>query len=712
MWSSHSDGNWGKGLIGLAAVLVASSCALACSSGAASDSEKSTKDPLIWSDNSVDDGDRKNPSVANDQRREVFEEQDPTPHGDATLPNYAWLRSLAQESSVVLALGTDTVSREAFDPSLLRLDGETLGNSENLCQNQNYLNQPRLAVCSGTLIDDDLVLTAGHCLQTLRDPVAPAVQDYVALFGYYNLAEGVGPTIHCDTPAGQPCEGADAFRLKTIAIGDRSTLPGPSEDFAILQLVDAQGNPRKATPRYRPAPIRRSSSPVALGTPIAKVGAPKGIPLKISLSKSNANGGSPASGITGVDPTLYAAFVDTFEGDSGGGVYDATTFELIGSVRAGPKFIDSNGKTAEYVPDPSVTNPTCKVAASCQFDGNRMAALTAAGFTNICRDPVSNRFLPDTATRIDVALAHLCTAGTGTPLLEPPGADAVAFASDRLCNGGVFNDSCTTADAFELKLGHEVTLSGNTADPIFTHDFDPSCGNAGSSPDVFYKFEVTQDVMIHADTFGPGTNFDTVLFITDSCSASTDLCNDDTDFCTNEGLASQIVEFLTPGTYFLGVSGFNGDKGDFVVHLQALEASLVGPVLSQDELGSELVLDGNTSLPPADNGSEQRCSQPGANDFQVLYVTCPGYQGGPVFASTCDALTGFDTVVSFKQGSRPLISCNDDILDPAGCFRQSSLGFDSLLRANSGAGIRAVYVDGFSTPDQGSFRLHFTAPAE
>ncbi len=239
-----------------------------------------------------------------------------------------------------------------------------------------------------------------------------------------------------------------------------------------------------------------------------------------------------------------------------------------------------------------------------------------------------------------------------------------------------------------------------------------SCGNANASPDVFYKFEVKQDVMIHADTFGPGTNFDTVLFITDSCSAHTDLCNDDTDFCTTEGLASQIVDFLTPGTYFLGVSGFNGAKGDFVVHMQALEASLVGPVLSQEELGSELVFDGNTSLPPSDNGSEQRCSQPGGNDFQVLYVTCPGYQGGPLFASTCDALTGFDTVVSFKQGSRPLVSCNDDILDPVGCFRQSSLGFDSLLRANSGAGIRAVYVDGFSAADQGSFRLHFTAPAE
>jgi hypothetical protein len=337
----------------------------------------------------------------------------------------------------------------------------------------------------------------------------------------------------------------------------------------------------------------------------------------------------------------------------------------------------------------------------------RRTELQAAGVTVTCQD-ASGQSIPDTFVRVDGPLAHLC----GVSVDIPPIFKRAGITSQRLC-GVVGNDSCATAEAFDLKLNHEITLSGDTS--FLAGTSTPSCAVTEDAPTAFYRFEVPagKRIMFYADSFSGATSFDTVLFLTQDCPATAEIaCDDDSEDCPGEGgfpfRRSRFATPLTAGTYFLGVTGFGGSSGPYAVHVQSLALSDNGILLSDADLGVPLFIDENTNNSPS-SGSESFCGMQGARDFQVLYATCPDYVGGALFATTCDSLTPFDTVLSFEQGSRPFTACHDDMLVP-GCFRQSSLGFTDFVRANSGSGIRSLYVDGFSAADSGSFGLSLTLP--
>ena len=86
-----------------------------------------------------------------DDRVEVFN------HPDADL------RSIARESIVAL-IPTFRIER---DPDgTYALYTESLGELHGLCPDELFVDQPAAAVCSGVLIDDELVLTAGHCIDS------------------------------------------------------------------------------------------------------------------------------------------------------------------------------------------------------------------------------------------------------------------------------------------------------------------------------------------------------------------------------------------------------------------------------------------------------------------------------------------------------------------------------------------------------------------
>jgi len=703
-WGYASRGQFARisGVLTCIAVVAAS----ACSAPDEADERSGTKsDPVVWTDNLSTPNDLLQPEVENDQRREVFEEQDGFRHGDPEVPGYAWLRSFAQESGIALVEAADDegqptdrlTQRQPFNPRLLKYpDHLKHGKVKNLCAGQRYAEQPAPAFCSATLIDDDLILTAAHCA---FDIDAPLHENVRAVFNHYNIANDAMADIECDTPAGQICESRDVFRVRPILVGDHGA--DSSEDFAIFQLVDANGNSKPATPRYRPAPVRTNGTPSDLGTPIVKVGSPSGLPLKMSISKRVQG----REGVAQFDDKTYLSFIDVFRGDSGGGIYDARTFELVALVKGGPNFRINNVGTS-FVP--RLPDKACNIAGLCPMSAARRAELEAAGVTVLCQDSQGDVF-PEILVRVDVALAHLCGVGTGVPprISPPPG-----FTSRRLC-GRQTNETCATAERFDLKLNHEITLTGDTT--AFSHDANTSCGSTGASPDAFYRFEVPpgKPVFFWADTMGPGNTFDTVLFLQQGCPASQEItCDDDTPVCPAEGgpgaRKSLFGETLDPGTYYLGISGFDGASGRYSIHVQSIEVSDDGIQLDSSQLGTPLFIEGDTNT-SASSGSENLCGRPGAKDFIVLYATCPDSVGGPVFASTCDPLTSFDTVLSFEQGSRPFTRCHDDML-VSGCFRASNIGFENLTRANSGSGVRALYVDGFSPADSGRFGLNVTLP--
>ncbi len=214
-------------------------------------------------------------------------------------PDAAW-RDRAMLSAVALVQKSKV---NLSNPNNVVLAGSTLQQSKNLCPGQAFADQKTAAFCSGTLIDDDLVLTAGHCITTKKACLATSF-----VFRYAMDSATQPATI----------TSADVFGCSGIV----SRVQTSTVDYAVIRLD------RKATPRFAPAPLNLAHAAVGLADPQVVIGVPSGLPLKI------------ADGAVVRDPraaTLdyFVGNPDTFGGNSGSGVYDATTGQLEGILVRG-----------------------------------------------------------------------------------------------------------------------------------------------------------------------------------------------------------------------------------------------------------------------------------------------------------------------------------------------------------------------------------------
>jgi len=92
-----------------------------------------------------------------------------------------------------------------------------------------------------------------------------------------------------------------------------------------------------------------------------------------------------------------------------------------------------------------------------------------------------------------------------------------------------------------------------------------SCGRSLTSPDAIYRFRAVEDCTLRVSTCG--SSYDTVLSVHSGCpptEVNEIICNDDS--C---GLQSEVSVEATAGTiFYIRVSGYSGDSGDFVLNVQ------------------------------------------------------------------------------------------------------------------------------------------------
>lgn len=355
-------------------------------------------------------------------------------------PN-ASLRAVAP--AIAMKIDADYV---LFDGDEVTFDYDrTLSEARSLCAGEPFEDQIEPGTCSGTLVDDRYILTAGHCMDSVGD-----CTDKVWVLGWRHVADGELNALTPDDVYG--C-------ARVLAHFDDGRI-----DHAFVELD-------RPVVGHSAAPVRVERAGLAVGTSVALIGHPNGIPMKID------SGGE----VTVNHPMLTSlrATVDAFNGNSGSGVFDDAG-NLVALLRGGETdYVDAGGCNIVNVIDPPPTD-----------DGEQLV-YAAPMVDALCATPGVESVLCD------------CDG----PCVEPP-------AGDR----------CDEAEMIEA-----VTQTIRDTLVGFGPDTLGSCGGLG--PERVYSFTLDAPARMIAQTSG----FDTVMYVRAACDGLELGCDDDIDRETDRG---------------------------------------------------------------------------------------------------------------------------------------------------------------------------------
>lgn len=512
---------------------------------------------LACADPSLDVAERRDPVVyGQDDRQDVFAVADPV-----------W-RARATRSAMALVPPDRLAVDEAA--GTVGLEASVYGEHFGLCEGQRFFEQLRLGRCSGTLVDTDLVLTAGHCV-----PNQARCDDRRFVFEWAVEAEGEVPTL---TPA-------DIYECAEIVRTVDGTFGGRRLDFAFIRLDRPPPAP------YEPAPLRPDDGALPEGTPVTLIGFPNGLPVKVAANGAVVN---PRADVR----DFFEATVDAFGGNSGSGVYDDQGRLAGVLVRGEQDYAETDAgcdvvnvldgeRTAEegaedityaaravedlclqgYRGDHLCVPGDQTWCFPCEADADCRAGWTCGGFAQnarlkFCRAPCAE----DGDCRAD----HACAEGGCTPRLGPAcvGPDVwvreacgrnvapvMACPEDQRCAVVAGEAACHPAPPGD-RCGAPIALA--VADQIIEGDLvaggfgafaQGSC--AGRGPEVVYGFTLDRPRPFTATV----TGFDTVLHLRRGCDDFEVACVDDSDPPGDRG--SQIQADLAPGVYQLFVDSYS-----------------------------------------------------------------------------------------------------------------------------------------------------------
>lgn len=340
------------------------------------------------------------------------------------------------------------------DPSDVRITyTRTLGDAKDLCAGERFADQIEPGTCSGTLVDDRHIFTAGHCMDEADD-----CAEYVWVLGFRYASAGELA----------PLDASDVYRCaEVVAHFDDGFV-----DHAFVRLD-------RPVTGHTPAPVHVARSGLPDGTPLALIGHPNGIPMKIDT------GGVVTFSSTGA--RWLHATVDAFAGNSGSGVFDDAG-RLVALLRGGETdYVDAGGCNVVNVIDPPPTD-----------DG-------------------------ETLTYLAPALDAFCATGVTSPLCGcPPPCTTPRPPGDTCAEATPIAAVTQTLDG---------TLTGYAADEV------GSCGGAG--PERAYAFTLASRAGLVARSSG----FDTILHLRAGCEGDELACDDDVDTDTDRGsLLETILE--------------------------------------------------------------------------------------------------------------------------------------------------------------------------
>ena len=231
-------------------------------------------------------------------------------------------KSLAESTAAMIS--TSQLEAQKNTESF-KITGYTL-EDDGVCSDARFAKQITAANCSGFLVGDQYLVTAGHCITSMDD-----CGRYSWVFNFSNKTEEKKEHIVSQS---------DVYTCTEIIA--RKLDRGSQDDFALVKLD------RKVEGR---TPLKfRTSGKVADKTNIVVIGHPSGLPSKISdgaIVRSNSN------------KVFFQANLDTFGGNSGSAVFDSKTGIVEGILVRGE---------TDYVGDPvqNCTRPKVCTESGCR----------------------------------------------------------------------------------------------------------------------------------------------------------------------------------------------------------------------------------------------------------------------------------------------------------------------------------------------------------
>lgn len=177
----------------------------------------------------------------------------------------------------------------------------TLAGSMGVCESERFSKQPAAASCSGFLVGENLLVTAGHCITSKSD-----CKKNNWVFDYKMEQEG---------QASIKVSKNNVYSCKRIV--NRELRSSNSDDWALIELD------RKVTDR-RILDYRRKGK-ISKGTKLVVIGHPSGLPTKIA-------DGATVRSLKG---KYFTADLDTYGGNSGSAVFNANTGVIEGILVRG-----------------------------------------------------------------------------------------------------------------------------------------------------------------------------------------------------------------------------------------------------------------------------------------------------------------------------------------------------------------------------------------
>lgn len=225
-----------------------------------------------------------------DNRVDVFESKNPV------------FQELSKSTAAMIK---DIYLNEIFLSDQIRISGQTLVD-EGMCSTERFSKQLFVADCSGFLVSEDTLVTAGHCVEYLSDC------SYTSWVFDYKVESSDQKDIFVPQNSIYKC----------TSIISRDFNPYTKNDYAYVKLD------RKVTNR-RPLKFRTSGK-VSVGDELVVIGHPTGLPTKIA----------DGAKVRSVSNIYFMANLDTYGGNSGSAVFNVKTEEVEGIlVRGGQDYI-------------------------------------------------------------------------------------------------------------------------------------------------------------------------------------------------------------------------------------------------------------------------------------------------------------------------------------------------------------------------------------